>query len=109
MASGASRSQASPTRLTWFDTPSEPPLGDLGPTVCLAAVGAEGLRRGSGRAITLELRSGGVGRSGVVSASACGSGCGTRLLMETQAIYQHVALDGDLEAKYQATMKQIEL
>ncbi len=28
---------------------------------------------------------------------------------ETLAIYQHVALDGDLEAKYQATMKQIEL
>jgi hypothetical protein len=29
--------------------------------------------------------------------------------METLAIYQHVALDGDLEAKYQATMRQIEL
>jgi len=28
---------------------------------------------------------------------------------ETLAVYQHVALDGDLEAKYQATMKQIEL
>ncbi len=28
---------------------------------------------------------------------------------ETLALYQHVALDGDLEAKYQATMKQIEL
>jgi integrase/recombinase XerD len=27
---------------------------------------------------------------------------------ETLAVYQHVALDGDLEAKYQATMKQIE-
>jgi hypothetical protein len=57
----------------------------------------------------VEVRSGGVERSGVVSASACGSGCGTRLLMETLAIYQHVALDGDLEAKYQATMRQIEL
>ena len=28
---------------------------------------------------------------------------------ETLAVYQHVALDGDLEAKYQATMKQVEL
>jgi integrase len=28
---------------------------------------------------------------------------------ESLALYQHVALDGDLEAKYQATMKQIEL
>ena len=28
---------------------------------------------------------------------------------ETLAVYQHIALDGDLEAKYQATMKQIEL
>ena len=25
------------------------------------------------------------------------------------AVYQHVALDGDLEAKYQATMKEIDL
>jgi integrase len=25
---------------------------------------------------------------------------------ETLAVYQHVALDGDLEAKYQATMKE---
>jgi integrase/recombinase XerD len=28
---------------------------------------------------------------------------------ETLAVYQHVALDGDLEAKYQATMKQVDL
>ncbi len=28
---------------------------------------------------------------------------------ETLAIYQHVALDGELEAKYHATMKQVEL
>jgi integrase/recombinase XerD len=28
---------------------------------------------------------------------------------ETLAVYQHVALDGDLEAKYQATMRQVEL
>jgi site-specific recombinase XerD len=28
---------------------------------------------------------------------------------ETLAIYQHVALDGDLEAKYQATMKDVAL
>ena len=28
---------------------------------------------------------------------------------ETLAIYQHVALDGDLEAKYQATMKDVDL
>ena len=28
---------------------------------------------------------------------------------ETLAIYQHVALDNDLEAKYQATMREIEL
>ncbi len=28
---------------------------------------------------------------------------------ETLAIYQHVALDGDLEAKYQATMREVEL
>ena len=28
---------------------------------------------------------------------------------ETLAIYQHVALDSDLEAKYQATMREIEL
>jgi integrase/recombinase XerD len=28
---------------------------------------------------------------------------------ETLAIYQHISLDGDLEAKYQATMKQIDL
>ena len=28
---------------------------------------------------------------------------------ETLAIYQHVALDGDLEAKYHETMKQVEL
>jgi integrase/recombinase XerD len=28
---------------------------------------------------------------------------------ETLAVYQHVALDGDLEAKYQETMRQIEL
>ena len=28
---------------------------------------------------------------------------------ETLAVYQHVALDGDLEAKYQTSMKQIEL
>jgi integrase len=28
---------------------------------------------------------------------------------ETLAIYQHIALDGDLEAKYQATMKDIDL
>jgi integrase/recombinase XerD len=28
---------------------------------------------------------------------------------ETLAVYQHVALDGDLEAKYQATMKNVEL
>jgi integrase/recombinase XerD len=28
---------------------------------------------------------------------------------ETLAIYQHVALDGDLEKKYQATMKKVEL
>lgn len=28
---------------------------------------------------------------------------------ETLAIYQHVALDGDLEAKYQATMKEVDL
>ena len=28
---------------------------------------------------------------------------------ETLAVYQHVALDCDLEAKYQATMKQIKL
>jgi integrase len=28
---------------------------------------------------------------------------------ETLAVYQHVALDGDLESKYQATMKQVEL
>jgi integrase len=28
---------------------------------------------------------------------------------ETLAVYQHIALDGDLEAKYQATMKQVEL
>src|SRR5208283_4099750 len=27
---------------------------------------------------------------------------------ETLAVYQHVALDGDLEAKYQATMKQVD-
>ena len=28
---------------------------------------------------------------------------------ETLAVYQHVALDGELEAKYQETMKQIKL
>jgi integrase/recombinase XerD len=28
---------------------------------------------------------------------------------ETLAVYQHVALDGDLEAKYQATMREVEL
>ena len=28
---------------------------------------------------------------------------------ETLAIYQHIALDGDLEEKYQATMKDVEL
>lgn len=28
---------------------------------------------------------------------------------ETLAVYQHVALDGDLEAKYQATMKDVDL
>ncbi len=28
---------------------------------------------------------------------------------ETLAVYQHVALDGDLEAKYQETMKQVDL
>ena len=28
---------------------------------------------------------------------------------ETLAVYQHIALDWDLEAKYQATMKQVEL
>ena len=28
---------------------------------------------------------------------------------ETLAVYQHIALDGDLEAKYQATMREIEL
>ncbi len=28
---------------------------------------------------------------------------------ETLAVYQHVALDGDLEAKYQATMKKVDL
>ena len=28
---------------------------------------------------------------------------------ETLAVYQHVGLDGDLEAKYQATMKEVEL
>ncbi len=28
---------------------------------------------------------------------------------ETLAVYQHIALDSDLEAKYQATMKQVEL
>lgn len=28
---------------------------------------------------------------------------------ETLAIYQHVALDGDLEKKYQATMKDVDL
>jgi len=28
---------------------------------------------------------------------------------ETLAVYQHVALDGELEAKYQATMKDVEL
>lgn len=28
---------------------------------------------------------------------------------ETLAVYQHVALDGDLEAKYQATMKQVDI
>jgi hypothetical protein len=28
---------------------------------------------------------------------------------ETLAVYQHVALDSDLETKYQATMKQVEL
>jgi integrase/recombinase XerD len=28
---------------------------------------------------------------------------------ETLAVYQHVALDGDLEAKHQTSMKQIEL
>jgi integrase/recombinase XerD len=28
---------------------------------------------------------------------------------ETLAVYQHVALDGDLEEKYQATMKDVEL
>ena len=28
---------------------------------------------------------------------------------ETLAIYQHVALDGELEAKYQQTMKDVEL
>jgi hypothetical protein len=28
---------------------------------------------------------------------------------ETLAVYQHVALDGDLEQKYQATMKDVDL
>ena len=28
---------------------------------------------------------------------------------ETLAIYQHIALDGDLEKKYQDAMKQVEL
>jgi integrase/recombinase XerD len=28
---------------------------------------------------------------------------------ETLAVYQYIALDGDLEAKHQATMKQVEL
>jgi integrase/recombinase XerD len=28
---------------------------------------------------------------------------------ETLAVYQHVALDGDLEAKYQATMREVDL
>ena len=28
---------------------------------------------------------------------------------ETLAIYQHIALDGDLEAKYQATMREVDL
>ena len=28
---------------------------------------------------------------------------------ETLAVYQHVALDGDLESKYQSSMKEIEL
>lgn len=28
---------------------------------------------------------------------------------ETLAVYQHVALDGDLEAEYQATMREVDL
>jgi hypothetical protein len=28
---------------------------------------------------------------------------------ETLAVYQHVALDGDLERKYQQTMREVEL
>jgi hypothetical protein len=28
---------------------------------------------------------------------------------ETLAVYQHIALDGDLEKKYQDTMREVEL
>jgi hypothetical protein len=29
--------------------------------------------------------------------------------LETLAVYKHISLDGDLKAKYQAIMKQVEL
>lgn len=41
-----------------------------------------------------------------VTCPHCGIGHARR---ETLAIYQHVALDGDLEAKYQQTMKDVGL
>jgi hypothetical protein len=49
---------------------------------------------------------------------ADGKACPSRLSMElglaaarreTLSVYQHIALDGDLEEKYQTTMKDVEL